>query len=62
MTLNEFVEKKGSPTLQELAETAEVSYTTLKSVRRGMRLKKYDVAKRVSEATGGKVTIKELCE
>ena len=62
MNLKRYLEEEDAPSLQELAEKASVSYTTLKSVRRGMRLKTYDVAKRVSDATDGNVTIKELCE
>ena len=62
MSLDEFFKKPNSPTPQELAEKAGVSYTTIKSARRGMKLKTYTVAKSISDATGGKVTVKDLCE
>lgn len=62
MRLHEYFEKKGSKTPQEIAEESGVSYTTVKSARRGMAIKLYDVAQRISAATGGKVTVRELCE
>lgn len=61
MTLDKYL-KKTAMTMQALAERSGVSYNTIKSVRRGMKLSKYSVAKQISDATGGKVTVKELCE
>lgn len=62
MNLDKYLESPNALSLKELAKKAKISYTTLKNVRRGMKFKLYDNAKRVSEATNGKVTIKELCE
>ncbi len=62
MTFDEFMNQDDAPSLQDFAEDCGVSYTTLKSVRRGMKLDKYSVAKRISDATEGQVSIKELCE
>lgn len=62
VNLKEYCEQEDALSLREIAEKADVSYTTVKSVRKGMRVKLYDVAKRISEATGGEVSIKELCE
>jgi hypothetical protein len=39
-----------------------VSSLTVENAAGGMRLKKYDKAKVISLATGGEVTIPELCE
>ncbi len=62
MLLSEYMSRENAPSLAELAEASGVSYTTLKAARRGMKLKLYDVAKKIEEATGGQVTVKELCE
>lgn len=62
MTLDEFLKKKGSPTARDLAEKSGVSYTTIKSVRKGMKVKLYAIAKAISDATGGKVSVEALCE
>lgn len=48
--------------LRELAEKSGVSLLTLQNVERGGRIVRYDKAKQVSKATGGKVTIRDLCE
>ena len=39
-----------------------VAILTLQNVERGGKMQNYDKAKQVSEATGGKVSIKDLCE
>lgn len=62
MTLDKYLETPRALSLEELAEKSGVSYTTLKNVRRGMKLKLYNVAKAIQSATGGKVTVAELCE
>ena len=48
--------------LKGLSESSGVSLLTLQQVERGGRMTNYTKAKQVSEATGGKVTIKDLCE
>lgn len=57
----------GTPTtkravLEELARRAGVAYMTLVPVAKGSRLAIYLKARAVSEATGWRVTIPELCE
>lgn len=47
---------------QWLADATGVSAQTISNVDRGMRLKTYARAKAISDATGGIVTVKELCE
>lgn len=68
MRLSEYLDTPGAKGLQQISDDSQVSYTTLKAVARGMTLKKYDIAKRVSDAVGvgpdgnPLVSIKELCE
>lgn len=67
MKLRQWVtEQKGDRTrrdvLIDLAKASQVSLMTLLAVDRGAVMSQYPKAKAVSEATGGDVTIKELCE
>jgi hypothetical protein len=48
--------------LKALAKKSGVSYMTLTIVERGGKMVHYDKAKCVSQATGGAVTVEELCE
>lgn len=48
--------------LRRLAEKSGVSLLTLQNVERGGKIVQYPKAKQVSDATGGKVTIEDLCE
>ena len=48
--------------LRDFAAQCGVAYVTLTSVARGAKMTRYDKAKQVSDATGNKVTVKELCE
>lgn len=48
--------------LRELSAKAKVSLLTLQGVERGATMRLYDKAKAVSEATGGKVRIIDICE
>lgn len=61
MTLREFFEQYDATT-RSLAEAAGVSRATVHNARRGMRISKYETARRISAATGGQVTVAELCE
>lgn len=61
MTLDNYLKTAGI-TAKEFAKRSGVSYNTVKSVRRGLRLRLYDKAERISKATGGMVSIAELCE
>jgi len=63
MKLHEYVHKNGgTETLQRISEESEVSMVTLRHVMSGMKLKLYDKAKAISDATRGKVSVAELCE
>lgn len=48
--------------LKALSQKCGVSLLTLQNVERGGRMDSYAKAKQVSEATGGKVTVQELCD
>lgn len=48
--------------LKDFANQSGIAYVTLTSLSRGAKMVRYDKAKQVSDATGNKVSIKELCE
>lgn len=45
-----------------MAKATDVSYSTIWLAARGKQLDSYSVAKRISDYTGGVVTIESLCE
>lgn len=47
---------------ESLSEASGVSTQTISSVARGARMNRYDLAKAISVATQGAVTVEELCE
>jgi len=66
MTLTEWIDRQPELTRGEvydrLAKESGVSAQTVGNIDRGMRLNTYNRAKALSDAIGGKVTIRELCE
>lgn len=69
MKLSEYVAKEvkrqgknKTAILKELAQVSNVSLLTLQGAERGATMRMYDKAKAVSDATGGKVRISDLCE
>lgn len=46
--------------LSEIQRKADVAYTTVLKAAEG-KLKRFDIAKRISEVTGGAVSIEEMC-
>lgn len=63
MKLAEYVEREGWGSIQRICERSGVSYPTVHgAAKHWTPITKYDVAKAISEATGGEVSIKELCE
>jgi transcriptional regulator with XRE-family HTH domain len=59
------IEKTGSnktTILRELAKKSGVSLLTLQGVERGATMRLFDKAKAISVATGGEVTVMELCD
>lgn len=62
MTFAEWVKDQPYGVLKRLERQHGFGYQTLARVKRGELLKRYDIAKHLSEATGGAVSIAELCE
>lgn len=63
MDLAAYVKLKGTGEMTRLHRESGVSYATIHRLsKKGHRLSHYDSAKRLSEATGGVVSIAELCE
>lgn len=51
-----------SEVIAELSKKSGVSTVTIENASRGLLLTRYDKAKALSEATGGKVSVEDLCE
>ena len=63
MNLAAYVKLQGDGEMTRLHRASGVSYTTIwKVAKKGHFLDSYDSAKRLSAATGGVVSIAELCE
>jgi hypothetical protein len=62
MRLREYLEAAGHGEISRLVRTAGVAGSTIHDVLNGKPIKKYETAKRISDATGGRVTVAELCE
>ncbi len=62
MRFPEYVEREGRGVLQRIARSSGVSYQTIFHAKNGHPIKLYDVAKSISDAIDGEVTVEELCE
>lgn len=62
MTFPDWVKTQQHGTLKKMERAGVAGYTTLGRVAHGELLSDYRVAQRISEATGGAVSIAELCE
>jgi hypothetical protein len=62
MLLQEWIERQGRGAITRLARLSGLNYTTVYYPAYGAPVKTYDAAKRISAATGGAVSIQELCE
>lgn len=69
MKLREYVKQEAErraesqrKVLESLVVKSGVSFFTCSLAARGGLLSKYQVAKAISDATGGAVTVRELCE
>lgn len=62
MRLDQWVAAADPGELSRLARETQLAYTTVFAIAHGQQTPKYATAKRISEATGGEVTIAELCE
>lgn len=61
MRFPEWVQTQERGALKRIERQTGVGYTTLMRLNSGDTIARYDVAKRISEATGGEVTIDDLC-
>jgi len=61
MKLNEYMKKHPKLTTAALAAKAKISRVTVSNVCHGLCLTNYHKAKALSEATGGVVTLDDLC-
>ena len=62
MRLFDWVQQRGFGELTRLRRATGLGYTAIHEIYRGIRKCRYDTAKAISEATGGVVSIAELCE
>ena len=62
MEFSTWVSKQPRGVLKRIEREANVGYTTLHRLMRGERIDSYSLAKRVSDATEGAVTVDDLCE
>ncbi len=60
MNLRDYSRAEGV-SLSEIMRRADVAYTTVLKAAEG-KLKRYDIAKRISEVTGGAVSVDEMCD
>lgn len=61
MRLRDWLDADANRTIQQLARDADIAYPTAWKASQGKPVT-YGVAKRLSAATGGEVSIDELCE
>ncbi len=61
MLLSEWVEKNGRGSLSRLSRETGLAYTTIFTALGG-KIKRYDVAKKISDATNGAVSVADCCE
>ncbi len=62
MTLADWVKDAGRGAMSRLSQSTGVAYSTVHNAVKGQLIKQYDVAKKLSDATGGLVTVADLCE
>jgi DNA-binding XRE family transcriptional regulator len=60
MTLDQYM-AKNKVTSADFAKAAKVSIVTVNNIRRGLMISKYGVAKAISAATKGAVSIDDIC-
>jgi hypothetical protein len=62
MDLDSYIRGRPYGEHARIAREADVFYTTLTAIRQRRAVPKYETARRISDATGGAVSIAELCE
>jgi hypothetical protein len=61
MTLSDWLEAQPKGVLTRLARDSGLAYTTVFFVAHGGSVKTLDTARKLSDATGGAVSVEELC-
>jgi len=62
MRLDEWIAQRPAGELSRLQRATRLAYTTVFAIAHGQQTPRYATAKRISDATGGEVTIADLCE
>lgn len=62
MKLAKYVEREGRGSIQRISRESEVSYQTVWHAKNGQPIARYDIAKAISDATKGEVSVEDLCE
>jgi hypothetical protein len=62
MRLREYIDTAGHGEISRIVRAAGVAASTLHDVLNGKPIRRYETAKKIAAATGGKVTVEELCE
>lgn len=62
MKFSAYIEREGRGSIQRVARDSGVSYQAVWYAKNGQPISRYVIAKKISLATGGEVTIKNLCE
>lgn len=62
MRLREYLDEQPRGEITRLVRVTGVANSTLHDVLNGKPIRLYETAKKISEATGGKVGIADLCE
>jgi hypothetical protein len=62
MRFPDWVEAQEKGALKRIERETGVGYTTLMRLRAGEAISRYDVAEKISKATGGAVSIQEICK
>jgi hypothetical protein len=62
MHLDDYIARHGHGTKARLSRQTGLDYTTIFKAAQRRPVRRYDTARRISEATDGEVSIAELCE
>lgn len=59
--MSEWVQRRGRGAITHIFRASGVAYSTVYAAAKGQRIKRYDTARAISDATGGEVTVEDLC-
>ncbi len=61
MQLSHWIKREGRGAITRICRESGVAYSTIYTAYRGQRIGRYATAKAISDATGGEVTVEDLC-